>query len=159
MKRLLLAPLLLTLLSGCSSILNSNRLNFPTNKNDSLFLSCTIKQIKFSSNQNYQKYKNSVLDNEEIYISRKHKSATSLDKETGETIPFDIINIDTNSIILRNLNPDLYGYLLEVSIKRNDGEIIWYRKNLYKIYEHWLKGECKQIKKPFFNDKIEIRND
>ena len=161
MKRLLLAPLLLTLLSGCSSILNSNRINFPTNKNDSLILNCTIKQVKFSSEQNYQKYKNSVIDNEQLSINKKYKVAVSLDKNTGESISFVIINTDSNSIILRNHNPDLFGYLLEVSIKKNDGNIIWYKKNLYPFekYEHWLKGECRQVKKPFFNNKIEIRND
>ena len=86
-----------------------------------------------------------------IGISKEYQLGISNFREPSNIIPknFDIINYSSDSIVLRQKNPELFMYLIEVSINRKNGEIIWHKRSFKDINQHWIKGKCKNNKNMF----------
>jgi len=169
MKRLLLLSFFLTLLGGCS---NSNiTLNEPEGKEKWLSLECSFTEAKVikSSSNNVKDYSSDNLNsliNDPIFIiqdnlvnisrtkigiSKEYQLGISNFREPSNIIPknFDIINYSSDSIVLRQKNPELFMYLIEISINRKNGEIIWHKRSFKDINQHWIKGKCKNNKNMF----------
>ncbi len=153
MKRLLLAPLFLTLLFGCS---NTNEII--RNKNDIINLECVLNEVSNDSeNYNYDENRNIEY---EITLDTKNKEGTwrivTWDNPPKE---FENVVITSKFIYLqrtRGIN-DTWGlpYFLpdySYTINRANGEIIQklvltyfdknYKRIPYEIDREWLKGIC-----------------
>ena len=159
MKRLLLAPLLLTLLFGCS-----NKNDIISNKNEIIYLQCNLDEISYD-NKNYI-YKESGLDeNTKITVNTKTEEATWYAEWLMETPPQDFENVDITPtlIFLKEKSPGLIKrsytsssapYFLNdnfYKINRINGEIIKTTEstdfdknqkptNVIKYF--WKRGEC-----------------